>query len=78
MHILCATRIGGYIYLQHCSSGWGGGHRFFDHQIGGSQNIAEVLPEIYDPPIPKKMVAPLHLYNGGTRKTCGTFIRYIE
>ena len=23
MHIFCATRIGGYIYIQHCSSGWG-------------------------------------------------------
>ena len=38
--------------------GGGGGHKIFDHQIGGSKNIAEVLSEIYDPPIPKKMVAP--------------------
>ena len=36
MHIFCAMRIGGYIFLQHCSSWWGG-HKIFDHQIGGSQ-----------------------------------------
>ena len=36
MHIFRATRIGGYMFLQHCSSGWGG-HKIFDHQIGGSQ-----------------------------------------
>ena len=36
-----------------------GGHKIFDHQIGpmgGHKNIAEVLSEIHDPPIPKKMV----------------------
>ena len=56
------------MFHQHCSSGWGG-HKIFDHQIGGSQNIAEVLSEIHDPPIPKKMVAPLPsldgVYNNG-------------
>ena len=57
MHIFHATRIGGYIFLQHCSSEWGG-HKIFDHQMGGHKNIAEVLSEIYDPTIPKKMVAP--------------------
>ena len=36
------------------------GHRIFDHQIGGSQNIAEVLLEIHDPPIPKKMQESEH------------------
>ena len=38
----------------------GGGHKIFDHQIGGGghEDIAEVLSEIHDPPIPKKMVAP--------------------
>ena len=43
----------GYIFLQHCSSGWGG-HKIFDHQIGGSQKYCQ----IHDSPIPKKMVAP--------------------
>ena len=58
MHIFRSTGIGGYMFLQHCSSGWGG-HKIFDHQIrGGHKNIAEVLSEIHDPPIPKKMVAP--------------------
>ena len=57
MHIFRATHIGGYMFLQHCSSG--GGHKIFDHQIGGHKNIPEVLSEIHDPPIPKKMVAPL-------------------
>ena len=34
MHIFQAMCIGGYIFLQHYSSG--GGHNFlFDHQIGG-------------------------------------------
>ena len=59
MHIFRATHIGGYIFLQHCSSGWGSYFFFFfDQQIGGHKNITEVLSEIYDPPIPKKMVAP--------------------
>ena len=53
MHVFCATHIGGYIFLRH----WG--HKIFDHQMGGHKNIAEVLSEIHDPPIPKKMVAPL-------------------
>ena len=59
MHIFCATCIGGYMFLQHCSSR-GGSYicKIFDHQIGGYKNIAEVLSEIHDPPIPKKMVAP--------------------
>ena len=35
-----------------------GGHKIFDHQVGGHKNIDEVLSEIHDPPIPKKMVAP--------------------
>ena len=38
--------------------GGGESHKIFDHQMGGHKNIAEVLSEIYDPPIPKKMVAP--------------------
>ena len=38
--------------------GGGGGHKIFDHQIGGHKRFAEVLSEIYDPPIPKKMVTP--------------------
>ena len=33
---------------------------------GGRKNIAGVFSDIYDPPIPKKMVAPLH--NGGRIK----------
>ena len=35
-----------------------GGHKIFDHQIGGHKNIAEILSKIHDPPIPKKVVAP--------------------
>ena len=37
-----------------------GGHKIFDHQIGGHKNIAEVLSEIYDPPIPKENGGPLN------------------
>ena len=68
MHIFRATRVGG---LHVSSTLWlrmgGGGHKIFDHQIGGSQNIAEVLSEIHDPPIPKKMVAPLSLWKTGSK-----------
>ena len=35
------------------------GGSIFDHQIEGSQKYCEVLSENHDPPIPKKMVAPL-------------------
>ena len=31
MQIFRATQIGGYMFLQHCSSGGGGGHKIFDH-----------------------------------------------
>ena len=58
MHIFRDMCIEGYIFLQHCSSGWGG-HKIFDHLMGGHKNIAEVLSEIYDSPIPKKMVTAL-------------------
>ena len=34
-----------------------GGHRLFDHQIGGHKNIVEVLLEIHDL-IPMKVVSP--------------------
>ena len=41
----------------------GGGHKIFDHQMGGGhKNIAEVLSEFHDPLFqPKKMVAPLYV-----------------
>ena len=56
MHIFRATRIGGYIFLQHCSSGWGG-HKIFDHQIEGvTKMIAEVL---------QKFMTPYSKENGG-------------
>ena len=60
MHIFCTTHIGGYMFLQHCSSGGGGGGiiKFLIIKWGGHKNIAEELSEIHDPPIPKKMVAP--------------------
>ena len=45
LHIFRVMRIGGYMFPPHQM---GGGHK----------NIAEVLSEIHDPPIPKKMVAP--------------------
>ena len=35
-----------------------GGHKKFFWPIGGRKNIAGVFSDIYDPPIPKKMVAP--------------------
>ena len=56
MHIFCATRIGGYMFLQHCSSG--GGHKIFDHPIRGSQKYCRGTFGNSWPPIPKKMVAP--------------------
>ena len=37
----------------------GGGHKIFDHQIGGHKNITEVLSEIYDPPYSKENGGPL-------------------
>ena len=56
MHIFRATHIGvTYVFNIVASEG---GHKIFDHQIGGHKNIAEVLSEIHDPTIPKKMVAP--------------------
>ena len=58
MHTFCDTRIGGYMFL-HLEAPEEGGHKIVDHQIGGGhKNIAEVLSEIHEPPIPKKMVAP--------------------
>ena len=41
--------VGGYLSLHNRS---GGDHINFDHQIGGHQNIAEVLSEINEPPPP--------------------------
>ena len=38
MHIFCPMRVGGYMFLQHCRSGEGG-HKIFDHQIGGVTKI---------------------------------------
>ena len=58
MHIFRATRIGGYMFLQHCSPGGGGVHKIFDHQIGGHKNIAEVLSEIHDPLFQRKWWTP--------------------
>ena len=51
MHIFRATRIGGYIFLQHCSSGWRGGHKIFDHQIEG---VTKILPRSF-----RKFMTPL-------------------
>ena len=60
MHIFRPARIGGYIITCFFNIvAPEGAHKIFNHQIGGHKNIAEVLSEIYDPPIPKKMVAPL-------------------
>ena len=37
----------------------GGGHKIFDHQIGGGhKNIAEVLSEIHDTPFQRKCWPP--------------------
>ena len=35
----------------------GDGHKNFNHWVRGRKNIGELLLEIHDPPIPKKMVA---------------------
>ena len=43
-------------FFQHCSSG--GGHKIFDHQIGGSQKYCQGTFRNSWPPIPKKMVGP--------------------
>ena len=59
MHIFSTLRTLGVTCFFNIVGPDGGGHKIFDHQMGGSQNIAEVLSEIHDPPIPKKMVAPL-------------------
>ena len=56
MHIFHATRIGVTCFFNIVARV--GGHTIFDHQIGGHKNIAKVLSEIYNPPIPKKMVTP--------------------
>ena len=62
MHIFCARCIGVTCFFNIVALE--GGHKIFDHQIeGGHKNIAEVLSEIHDPPIPKKMVASLHLWS---------------
>ena len=59
MHIFCATRIGGYMFLQRCSSGGGGGHKIFDHQIGGHKNIANTFGNSWPPPHSKENGGPL-------------------
>ena len=56
MHIFRATCIGGYMFLQHCSSGWGG-HKIFDHQIGG---VTKILPRYF-----RKFMTPHSKENGG-------------
>ena len=58
MHIFCATRIGDYMFLQHCTSSGVGVIKIFDHQIGGSQKYCQGAFGNSWPPIPKKMVAP--------------------
>ena len=52
MHIFRATRIVVTCFFNTVAPERG--HKMFDHH----KNIAEVLSEIHDPPIPKKMVAP--------------------
>ena len=56
--IFHATHIGGYMFLEHCSSGWGV-IKFLIIKWGGHKNIAEVLSEIHDPPHPKENGGPL-------------------
>ena len=46
MQIINATLNGGYIMI---TLQFRGGHTIFDYQIRGSQNIAEVTLEIYEP-----------------------------
>ena len=57
-------RIGGYMFLQHCSVG---GHNIFDHQIGGGhKNTAEVRLEIHDLPYSKENGGPLTTWHAGS------------
>ena len=58
MHIFCATRIEGYMFLQHCNSGQGG-HKIFDHQIGGSQKYCRGTFGNSWPPNSKENGGPL-------------------
>ena len=64
MHIFCASRIGGYMFLQHCSSG--GGHEIFDHQIGGVTKILSRYFRKFMTPLfqrkwwPPKVNRPIH------------------
>ena len=60
MHIFRTTRIGGYMFLQHCSSG--GGHKIFDHQIRGSQKYCRGTFRNSWPPYSKE--------NGPLRGSC--------
>ena len=61
MHIFRATRIGGYMFLQHCSSRWGG-HKIFDHQIGGSQKYCRgTFGNSWPPVFQRKWWSPNYL-----------------
>ena len=59
IHIFSATRIGSYMFLQHCSSG--GGHKIIYHQIGGSQKYCQGTFG--------KFMTPYSKENGGPSET---------
>ena len=66
MHIFRATRIGSYMFFQHCSSG--GGHTIFDHQIEG---VTKVLPRYFR----KFMTHPIPPYD---RKSMGRVAKTLS
>ena len=57
LHIFIATCIGGYTFFNIVGLK-GRSHKILDNEMGGHKNIAEVLLEIHDLPIPPKMVSP--------------------
>ena len=57
--IFSVLRALGVTYFFNIVALGGGVIKFLIIKWGGHKNIAKVLLEIYDPPLPKKMVAPL-------------------
>ena len=70
VHIFCAMCIGGYICFFNIVA-VEGGHKIFDHQIGG---VTKILPMYFrkfmTPPIPKKMVTSLGVHPNLLVYTC--------
>ena len=56
MHIFCVREFGVTCFFNIVAPE--GGHKIFDHQIGGHKNIGKVLLEIHDPPNSKENGGP--------------------